>query len=75
MCMVLMPWVPKARWIIISNYANGACATYGNRAAKWTATELSETRVVTKQTNKLEASYHSETNKHLIVRADVAATR
>ena len=36
---------------------------------------LGETRVVTKQTSKLEASYHSETNKHLIVRADVAATR
>ena len=36
---------------------------------------LGETRVVTKQTNKLEASYHSETNKHLIVRANVAATR
>ena len=81
-----------------------ACATYGNRAAKWTAANsretlyfntmwtwhtdtglpegqyskhiyLGETRVVTKQTSKLEASYHSETNKHLIVRADVAATR
>ena len=70
-----------------------ACATYGNRAAKWTATELSETlyfntmwtwhtdtglrdgqyskhiylgetRVVTKQTSKLEASYGQSDEWH-----------
>ena len=70
-----------------------ACATYGNRAAKWTATELNETlyfntmwtwhtdkglpegqyskhiylgetRVVTKQTSKLEASYGQSDEWH-----------
>ena len=70
-----------------------ACATYGNRAAKWTATELSETlyfntmwtwhtdkglpegqyskhiylgetRVVTKQTSKLEVSYGQSDEWH-----------
>ncbi|WP_432914796.1 RHS repeat domain-containing protein [Treponema socranskii] len=71
-----------------------ACATYGNRAAKWTATKssetlyfntmwtwhtdkglpegqyskhiyLGETRVVTKQTSKLEASYgQSDERRH-----------
>ena len=70
-----------------------ACATYGNRAAKWTATKssetlyfntmwtwhtdtglrdgqyskhiyLGETRVVTKQTSKLEASYGQSDEWH-----------
>ena len=70
-----------------------ACATYGNRAAKWTATQssetlyfntmwtwhtdtglpegqyskhiyLGETRVVTKQTSKLEASYGQSDEWH-----------
>ena len=70
-----------------------ACATYGNRAAKWTATEqsetlyfntmwtwhtdkglpegqyskhiyLGETRVVTKQTSRLEASYGQSDEWH-----------